>query len=232
MNAVEASDSCGVVFDIQRASLHDGPGLRTTVFLKGCPLRCAWCHNPESQQRAPQMGQSGKVYGCWMSVEEVMAVVRADRAFYESSGGGLTISGGEPTVQFEFCLALLATAKADGIHTCLDTCGQVSPKRLSQLLPWVDLFHYDLKHFDPHEHQRWTGVDGKLILQNLRMLIEAGARIHLRCPIVPGVNDNQDHEAFLQEWESREEIEFLERLNYHSIGNAKYEDLAMEPFAP
>ncbi len=162
-----------------------------------------------------------------MTVEEVMETVRSDRSFYETSGGGLTISGGEPTVQYAFCQALLFAAKLEGIHTCLDTCGQVSTERLRELLPLVDLFHFDLKYWEPEGHRRWTGVDGALILRNLEMLVEAGARIHLRCPIVPGVNDSEAHAAFLAEWERRPEIELLERLPYHSIGNAKYEDLAM-----
>ncbi|MBC2600406.1 glycyl-radical enzyme activating protein [Puniceicoccus vermicola] len=227
MKTQESVADSGIVFDIQRASLHDGPGLRTTVFLKGCPLRCAWCHNPESQKREPQVGRSGKLYGKRMSVDDVMDVVRADRSYYESSGGGMTVSGGEPTVQFEFCRALLQAARNEGIHTCLDTCGQVSRERLEELLPWVDLFHFDLKHWNAAGHRQWTGVDGRLIQQNLDWLLEQGARIHLRCPIIPGVNDDAEHAAFLDRWERHPGIEYLERLPYHSIGNAKYEDLGM-----
>ena len=221
----------GIVFDIQRASLMDGPGLRTTVFLKGCPLRCAWCHNPESQRRDPQVGRSGKQYGKPMSVEEVMAVVRADRAYYESSGGGLTVSGGEPTQQFAFCKALLEQAKAERIATCLDTSGQLPEARLRELMPQVDLFHFDLKHHDAAEHRRWTGGDLPLILANLQLLIESGARIRLRCPIVPGVNDTPEHAAFLEGWEGHQAIERVERLPYHDIGNANYDDLGMPRFA-
>lgn len=215
----------GIVFDLQRASLHDGPGLRTTVFLKGCPLRCAWCHNPESQGLAPEAGLSGKVYGRPMTVEEVMAVVRADRAFYETSNGGMTLSGGEPTVQFNFCRALLAAARDEGIHTCLDTCGYVSRNRLLELVPLVDLFHYDYKLEDRHAHERWTGVDNRLIKRNLHALIDRGARIILRCPIIPGVNDTPEHEEALAAWEAHEGIESVERLPYHATGNAKYADL-------
>jgi len=215
----------GIVFDVQRAAMHDGPGLRTTVFLKGCPLRCAWCHNPESQKLAPQTGKSGKVYGKEMSVDDVMMLVLADRSYYESSGGGITISGGEPTVQFHFCKALLKAAKEEGLHTCLDTCGQVASERLEELLPLVDLFHYDWKVDTHQEHQKWTGADYALIEENLDMLLANKARIILRCPIIPSVNDSPAHEAKLAEWEAHSGIEAVERLPYHTVGNAKYTDL-------
>lgn len=215
----------GIVFDLQRSSLHDGPGLRTTVFLKGCPLRCAWCHNPESQCLAPESGRSGKVYGRAMTVEEVMTTVRADRIFYETSNGGMTLSGGEPTVQFAFCRALLAAAKDEGIHTCLDTCGYVAEEKLLALVPLVDLFHYDYKVEDPQAHERWTGVENGLIKNNLHALIARRARIILRCPIIPGVNDTPEHEEALAHWEAHEGIEAVERLPYHPTGKAKYADL-------
>lgn len=215
----------GIVFDLQRASLHDGPGIRTTVFLKGCPLRCAWCHNPESQKLKIQTGKSGKIYGKERSVDEVMEMVLADRAFYESSGGGLTLSGGEPTVQYEFCLALLKAAKAEGIHTCLDSSGHFPSDYLSELLPWVDLFHFDWKLSSPEAHFQWTGVDGRLIRANLDWLIRNRARIILRCPIIPGVNDTPEHEQALGEWESHPGIEAVERLSYHTTGLPKYDDL-------
>ncbi len=211
----------GIVFDIQRASLHDGPGLRTTVFLKGCPLRCAWCHNPESQSGRPQTGASGKVYGVTKTLDEVMAIVEADRAFYEQSGGGLTMSGGEPTVQFEFCRAVLAAAKVQGIHTCLDTSGQVPTERLRGLLPLVDLFHYDLKLVEREKLHRWTGADADLIWKNLTELENAGARI------IPGVNDDDEHRSMLDRLERSGRFEAVERLPYHTTGNAKYTDLGM-----
>jgi pyruvate formate lyase activating enzyme len=135
----------GIVLNIQRAALHDGPGLRTVVFLKGCPLHCLWCHNPESQNPRIETGRSGKVYGRMMTIEEVMQIVRADLAYYQSSGGGLTVSGGEPTAQFDFCKALLLQAKHKDIKTCLDTCGEFPNYRLRELLEIVDLWHYDYK---------------------------------------------------------------------------------------
>lgn len=216
----------GVVFDIQRAALHDGPGLRTVVFLKGCPLRCAWCHNPESQRLQPETGLSGKVYGTWRSVSEVMDVVRLDRAFYESSGGGLTVSGGEPTAQFEFCVALLRAAKEEGIETCLDTCGHFPERFLPILLPLVDVWHYDIKATGAEQHQQWTGVDGALIVRNLDLLREYGARIRLRCPVVDGANATPEHLARLQEFEKQGGFALVERLPYHHTGDAKYTDLS------
>lgn len=160
-----------------------------------------------------------------MSVEDVMTVVRADCHYYENSGGGLTISGGEPTVQFDFCKALLTAAKTERIHTCLDTCGHCANERLLELLPWVDLFHFDWKLDTPEDQKRWTGMDNSLIRRNLESLIEQGARIILRCPIIPGVNDDPAHAERLADWEAHPGVESVERLPYHQIGLAKAHDL-------
>ncbi len=222
----------GTVFDIQRAAIHDGPGLRTTVFLKGCPLRCAWCHNPESQSPFPETGQSGKVYGRKMSVAEVMNAVEADRAFYDATGGGLTISGGEPTAQFDFCVALLQAAKERNISTCLDTCGHFPSRYLDVLLPLVDIWEFDYKATGTDEYRRWTGVDGHLILENLSILRKSGARILLRCPIVEHVNETPAHVDALEDFEMADDIESVERLPYHSTGNAKAVDLGRAEFHP
>ncbi len=219
----------GIVFDIQRASLHDGPGLRTTVFLKGCPLRCAWCHNPESQKLQPETGQSGKVYGEPMSVDTVMEAVLADRAYYKRSGGGLTLSGGEPTVQYDFCQALLQAARAQGIHTCLDTCGHVPTDKLLALVPLVDLFHFDYKATGADVCQQWTGVDGQLIEHNRQALLKAGASLCLRCPIVPGANDSAEHLRRLDQFAASGAYTHVERLTYHDTGRGKYADLGRTP---
>jgi pyruvate formate lyase activating enzyme len=218
----------GLVFDIQRSSLHDGPGLRTTVFLKGCPLKCAWCHNPESKSPHPQKGLSSKVYGEWMDVESVMASVLADREYYETSGGGMTLSGGEATQQYDFCKILLKAAKDEGIHTCLDTCGQVNSHKLEALIPLVDLFHYDYKIASGSEHKHWTGSDGTLIQQNLNMLVDKGCAIILRCPIIPGVNDTIAHRKSLDLFRESPQFLGVEELPYHRTGEEKYRDLGME----
>jgi pyruvate formate lyase activating enzyme len=215
----------GIVFDIQRAALHDGPGLRTVVFLKGCPLRCAWCHNPESIRPEPQVGKSGKVYGKRMSVEEVMRELRKDKDYYWQSGGGITLSGGEPTFQWDFCQSLLHAAKAEGISTCLDTCGHFRPERLQVLLPLVDIWHFDYKLASGEDHRNATGVDGTLIMHNLWTLMETDARIRLRCPLIPGFNDSAAHRHQLDEFESSGRFETVERLPYHTLGSAKALDL-------
>lgn len=220
----------GVVFDIQRASLHDGPGLRTTVFLKGCPLRCVWCHNPESQRLEPETGRSGKIYGRRMTLAEVMHTVLADRAYYMATSGGITLSGGEPTVQMEFCLALLRAAREAGLHTCLDTSGHFPSRHLPALLPLVDLWHFDDKATGRSDHRRLTGVDGSLIQENLKSVVQAGARIRLRCPLVEGTNTSPEHMEHLRQCEGSGIFEAVERLPYHDFGNAKAVDLGRAVF--
>lgn len=215
----------GIVFDIQRSALHDGPGIRTTVFLKGCPLRCAWCHNPESQAFAPETGCNGKTYGREMSVDEVMEAVRRDRAFYRTSGGGLTISGGEPTAQYAFCAALLDAAKAEGIHTCLDTCGAIDWPRLDALRAKVDVYLYDYKATDPELHRELTGIASALPHANLRRLLATGATVRLRCPLLPGVNDDAEHLAAIAALGRCYPTLAIDLMAYHDIGAGKYDDL-------
>ena len=223
----------GMIFDIHRSSLQDGPGVRTTVFFKGCPLRCAWCHNPESWtlQPTPVVKPSGSGhktgYGYETSVREVMDIVRRDRTYYELSNGGVTLSGGEPTLQHEFCKALLEAAKAEGFHTCLDTCGYVETVRLLQLHPYVDLYHFDYKVTGAEEHQRWTGVSNDLILQNLAALDQQSAAIILRCLLIPGVNDRKEHFDKLGELVRRYPRLKVEILPYHAVGRFKYEQIGL-----
>jgi glycyl-radical enzyme activating protein len=268
--------STGMIFDIQRGSMHDGPGIRTTVFLKGCPLHCIWCHNPESQSRTREISfrpescaaceecvktclegahrivegihifdrslckQCGncvetclyealKMAGKEQTVEDVMAVVLRDRPFYEQSGGGLTISGGEPLLQAEFTLELLQVAKVEGLHTCLDTCGWTSKRLYEQVLPSVDLFLFDIKATDRETHRKLTGVSNALILSNLDFLIHQGAKIRLRCPLIPGVNDSPENLAGIAALSRRYPgLEGIDLMAYHNIGNAKYERFGLE----
>jgi glycyl-radical enzyme activating protein len=260
----------GKIFDIQRAGLYDGPGIRTVVFFKGCPLRCVWCHNPESQQSQPQIAfrpdhcvvcgtcvevcehqahtilngqhhydrehckrcgecvqqcifEALQITGREMSVEEVFAEVESDRIYYEQSGGGLTLTGGEPMLQLNFTLALLSKARQSGIHTCIETCGFASPEAYRQVFPLVDLVLFDYKATGSQEHQRLTGVPQDLILKNLALILESGSHLWLRCPIVPGVNDTQEHFQGIAELERQfPQIEVIEILPYHNLGNDKY----------
>lgn len=198
----------GIVFDIKRGSVKDGPGLRTSVFLKGCPLRCAWCHNPESQAAAPQRAvTTGEVCGREMSVADVMADVLADRPFY-GADGGLTLTGGEPT--------------AKGVKVALDTCGAAPWVTFARLLPHVDLFLYDLKCMDDARHRALTGAGNARILANLRRLDAAGARLWIRCPLVPGLNDSDADLGALRAFVGGlRGVERVEVCPYHALGLEK-----------
>jgi pyruvate formate lyase activating enzyme len=241
MAAIESTADCmtesktGVVFDIQRAALHDGPGIRTVVFLKGCFLRCEWCHNPESWSLEPQVaavsdssGES-RTFGRQMTVEDVMRIVLRDRVYYELSGGGLTLSGGEPTLQFDFCRALLAAAREHHLHTCLDTSGHSSQEAFAELLPLVDLFLFDYKLTDPQAHLYWTGAGNELILGNLDFLYRSGARIVLRCPLLPGINDDEEHfQAIAALSRKYPRLCGIEILPYHDTALFKFGLLGMD----
>lgn len=263
-----------MVFDIQRFSIHDGPGIRTTIFLKGCPLGCLWCHNPESRKPAPEIAYyKTKCIGCGkcfqtcpngaiiegetridrakcqicgkcaeacpaealrligkqMTVREVVDVAIRDLPFYKTSGGGVTISGGEPYYQYPFLLALLKTLKNEGLHTTVETSGTVSPEKLDATAPYVDLFLYDIKIIDPARHKQYCGADNALILQNARRLAESGAQIKYRTPIIPGYNTNEEDLRQLGEFiKSLPGEKELELMAYHHIGSGKYEALGME----
>ncbi|MBR4957477.1 MAG: glycyl-radical enzyme activating protein, partial [Lentisphaeria bacterium] len=227
----------GVVFDIQKFSVHDGPGIRTTVFVKGCPLRCQWCHNPESQSMRPeifftpekcvgcgrcaavcpekchhltqshlfdrdQCRRCGKCAGVCLpealelagrsvTVAETLAKVLEDKIFYETSGGGMTVSGGEPMMQFDFALELARKAKENGLHVAMETCGFAPQENFEAILPYIDLFLFDIKSTDPEKHRKFTGPDFTLIHENLRMIDRCGKKFRLRCPLIPGVNDSE-----------------------------------------
>lgn len=265
----------GTIFDIQRCSYHDGPGVRTTVFFKGCGLRCAWCHNPESFSPAPQLRFCGhlcslcgrcvavcprgvhtlggghhevdfskcaacgsceavcpagalSVVGREASVEQIMDVVRRDRAFYEVSGGGLTVSGGEPTLQGSFLAALLSAAKAEGIHTCVETNGYIPADTLAGIAPLTDLFLLDFKLSDDEGLKPYTRASGPLWQNTMDTLTAMGKPVILRLPVIPGINDTPRHFAeAVRIRRAHPNVEDLEIMPYHAIGAAKWEQLGM-----
>ncbi len=216
-----------LVFDIEKFAVHDGPGIRTVVFLKGCPLRCIWCHNPESQsfeqeQMASADGKSPpETVGRPMTVEEVMGQVRKDKAFYDNSGGGLTVSGGEPLAHSEFTRELLAAAKAEGIHTAVETSGFAPRERIEALLPLVDLWLWDVKAH-PCLHEKLVGCPAEPILDNLAFIAANGAKIILRCPLVPGLNDSDEALAHLAHLaETTPGVLRIDIEPYHPMGEDK-----------
>lgn len=219
----------GIVFDIQRFSIHDGSGIRTTVFLKGCPLRCRWCHNPEAFRLLPQASPvSGKIYGYDITAGQVIDEVMRDVDYYRDSGGGVTFSGGEPTMQYDFLHELLKLSKQNSLHTCVETCGHTDTEELLSLSEMVDMFLFDFKLAGPKEHEMYTGKPNDLILSNLAAIHDAGRNIILRCPIIPGVNDNESHFMSIRGLLAKYPmIQSVEAMPFHNIGKAKWEDLAL-----
>ena len=274
--AEASSTVLGRVFNVQRFSIHDGPGIRTTIFLKGCPLRCLWCHNPEGMSAGPSVsflpekcmacGECVRIceHGAHLleasdascdavthiynreacekcgnctefcdsgglefvgrpnTVDDVMKEVNQDKPFYVKSGGGMTISGGEPLVQIDFTLALLQAAREQGIHRCVETSGFASWERFKPLLPLVNLFLYDWKETDEQRHRDFTGQSNVIILENLRSLHEAGANVQLQCPIVPGFNDRPEHlNGITALAQSLPNLKGVQLLPYHPLGESK-----------
>jgi len=228
----------GTIFDIKRFAIHDGPGIRTTVFLKGCPLSCAWCHNPESQGKPDtHTTLRGRPVGQPISVSELLSRLLRDRPFFEESGGGVTISGGEPLMQPDFAAELLAGCRATGIATALDTSGFGDPDALDTLLPHTDLVLFDLKVMDSEQHRKWTGVSNELILENLARLASAGTTIWARIPLVPGVTDTEENlDAIVTLVRAHGCIRQVHLLPYHPLGAAKHDNDSsrtdMPPFRP
>ena len=183
------NDLKAIVFDVEHFATREGPGIRTAVFLKGCPLRCMWCHNPESWNPKIEKYPDGTLIGRERSVSDVLEEVARDKAFYDASGGGLTVSGGEPLFSREFVRELFARAKKSGIPTAIETSGYAAEAHIRELMPVTDLWLYDIKGMDSAKHKEHTGIDNAAILRNLRMLDANGAKIVLRCPMIPGVND-------------------------------------------
>jgi len=261
-----------IISDIKRFAVHDGDGIRTTVFFKGCPLRCRWCHNPEGLSFVPQLAfyphkcigcgscvtacphgahrmENGvhvldrtlcavcgrceeacpvsalKFYGREMTVEELLPLLLEDREFYENSGGGVTLSGGECLCHADYCAALLSALKAEGIHTAVDTCGFVPREAFDKVIPHTDIFLYDIKHIDDAKHREGTGQGNALILDNLKYLAARQKAVEIRIPLIPGYNDDAIDAigALLSQYAN---ITKVRLLRYHNLAGSKYDSLA------
>lgn len=217
----------GLIYDVQRYSLHDGPGIRTIIFLKGCPLRCPWCANPESQScKVEKMGD--EEVGRLITVEEAMEVVKRDMPFYKRSGGGMTLSGGEPLMQPKFSKALVQAAKDEGINVAIETSGYQKWDLAWEVLEDVDFILFDIKAFDKDLHRKTVGVDNELILDNFKKLSTLNKNITARVPVIPGQNDSLDNLSRTVEYCKTLGIEEVHFLPYHQLGVHKYEKLNRE----
>jgi len=229
----EAADPMaeGTIFDIKKFAIHDGPGIRTTVFLKGCPMNCWWCHNPEGQHPDPEpmaggLGDTGAItVGTLMRVDQVMAEIEKDLLFYDESGGGVTFSGGEPLMQPEFLAAMLERCSRSGIHTALDTTGHAPADIMARISPLVDLFLYDLKLLDDAKHRKYTGVSNNRLLTNLRHLARNGREVIIRFPLIPHINDTPDHLEKMKFFMKEMGVRRIDLLPYHDIHRQKFHRL-------
>lgn len=271
-----AADRKGLIFNIQRYSIHDGPGIRTTVFLKGCPLRCKWCSNPESispfpeilvrnskcdgcrkcvevcQREAIIFSESGlqldraacdrcmkcievchadalEIAGRYANMDEILDECSRDDTFYRNSGGGVTLSGGEPLLQADFAINLLKECKSNGLGTALDTSGYVAWETLQKALQYTDILLFDIKHLHAKAHREGTGVDNSLIINNLEKLsgLER-TRVWIRIPLIPGYNDSENYIAELAARLKTVRVEKISLLGYHEWGKQKYEALGRD----
>ncbi len=216
----------GRIFDIQRFSVHDGPGIRTIVFLKGCFLRCKWCCNPESQSYETEKmttNDKEKILGQDVTVREVIEIVKKDRTYYRRSGGGMTLSGGECLYQADFSSALLRASKENGINTAIETTGYSQFSQIEKLIPYVDVFLMDIKHIDSRKHKEFTGVDNSLILENAKKISNASKSLVIRVPVIPTFNDTKEEILEIAKFASGlSGVSRIHLLPYHKLGRDKY----------
>lgn len=228
---MECLDVKGRIFDIQRFSVHDGPGIRTIIFLKGCMLRCRWCCNPESQKYDIQtMITNGKpkTIGKDVTVGELIDEISRDRIYYRRSGGGLTLSGGECFYQPEFTVALLKAAKNAGINTAVETTSCVSYDVISKALPYIDYYLMDIKHVDSIKHKEYTGVSNERMLENAKKLAKEANNFTVRVPVIPGFNDTAAEIEAISSYAASIGAKQLHLLPYHRLGKDKYDGLGRE----
>ena len=222
-------EETGRIFDVQRFSVHDGPGIRTIIFLKGCPLRCKWCCNPESQQYEIQkMVVNGvpKTMGRDVTVQEVLNEVRKDLTYYWRSGGGVTLSGGECLFQSDFAAAILRACKEQCINTAIETTGFAPFSNIQKLLPWLDVVLMDIKHVDDEKHKAFTGQSNRLILENAKKIAESGANLVIRVPVVPEFNHTPREIYQIAKFaEQLPGVKRIHLLPYHRLGEDKYAGL-------
>jgi pyruvate formate lyase activating enzyme len=219
----------GIIFDIKRFAIHDGPGIRATVFFKGCPMDCHWCHNPESRLQDPQETDKGEMIGREVTVEEVMREIEKEVLFFDESGGGVTFSGGEPLMQPEFLEALLDRCRALDIHTTLDTTGFAEPVLFNKVMDKVDLFLYDLKLMDENIHCTYSGVSNIFVKANLKTAALKRKKVVIRFPVIPGITDTEENIKGIGEFAaSLKTVKRIDLLAYHRTAEAKYRRLNME----
>ena len=229
----------GLIFNISRYSVHDGPGIRLTIFMKGCPLNCKWCHNPEgilpvqeSVVNTRRVGDAefcrNEVAGEFYSVSNLLTIIERERVFIDHSKGGVTFSGGEPMMQFGFLNEALKACKKAGYHTAVDTSGYASGENFQSIIPFTDLFLFDIKHLDESKHKEATGVSNKTILENYKLLLDNGADMTLRIPVISGYNDDPVHIGklvrFIEETRT-DSLKMISLLPFHRTGSSKYRRL-------
>jgi pyruvate formate lyase activating enzyme len=229
----------GLIFSVKRYSVHDGPGIRVTFFMKGCRLSCWWCHNPEGispcveqVMQVRKMGEKEFQFvedaGKYYSVEEILGIADRERIFLEHSGGGITFSGGEPMEQFDFLLTSLKNLKEKGFNTAVDTSGYAPANAFRHVMDYTDLFLYDIKHLDNERHIEYTGISNVVILKNLRLILASGKDVFIRFPVIPGINDDKEHLTRVKSFITEVNCGNLKRLDllpFHRIGTAKYAKL-------
>ncbi|HCC70633.1 MAG TPA: glycyl-radical enzyme activating protein [Bacteroidales bacterium] len=232
----------GLIFNIKRYAIHDGPGIRVTYFMKGCPLECRWCHNPEGirreiqeVERVDRIGNKQftvkETVGKYYTSEELLDIAMKDMVFIEESGGGVTFSGGEPLMQEGFLSESLKMFNLYGIHTVVDTSGYASRSTIDLILPFTDLFLFDIKHLDPEMHKEYTGVSNEKILDNYNYILGKGKQVIIRIPVIPGFNDDIKQMTALRDFVASQpgaNINRVDLLPYHRIGSSKYRRFKLE----